>query len=101
MTVNYERVKLLVEVIKGAAELGPREANSISALAVAELRAMDDAAKKEVDSARAEAKVKADAAAAEQAAATAEAAEQVEAEAEEDQQLNVHPQPPVARQRRV
>jgi hypothetical protein len=36
-------------VIKYAADLGPREANSISALAAAELKEIDDEAKAELD----------------------------------------------------
>lgn len=53
MTINLERAAMLLHIIKGSAELGPNQANSIGALASAELRAMDDEARKEL-AARAE-----------------------------------------------
>jgi hypothetical protein len=81
MTITYERAKLLMDVIKGSADLGPRDANSLSALAAAELTEMDNEAKAELD---ARAKKAADEAAkqlaiaAEKAKAQAAAAEKVD-----------------------
>jgi len=75
MSTAFERAKLLMDVIKGSADLGPRDANSISALAAAELKAMDDEAKDELD---ARAKKAADEAA-KQAAIAAEKAKAQEA----------------------
>lgn len=80
MTVSYERAAMLIHIIKGAAELGPKDGNSISALAAMELKAMDDEARGEV-AARTE---KARQEAADKAAAEAEArAAQEAADAEE------------------
>ena len=78
MSISYERAKLLMDVIKGSADLGPRDANSISALAAAELKAMDDEARDELD---ARAKKAADEAA-KQAAIAAEKAKAQAAAAE-------------------
>lgn len=48
MSIDYSKAELLMTTIKLAADLGPGEANSIGALAVAELRAMEEEAKKEL-----------------------------------------------------
>ncbi len=86
MTVSFERAGILMSVIKMAAELGPKDGNSISALAAMELRYMDDEARKEV--AERNAKMQADAAAkaaaeAEERAAQAEADKESVAEKKE------------------
>jgi type IV secretory pathway TrbL component len=96
MTISYERAKLLIDVIKGVAELGPREGNSIGTLAVAELRAMDAEAREKVAAAVAEAKAKAAAEAAEAAAKAKAAADATAADEEAAESLRMQPRQPVA-----
>ena len=43
--MDFERALLLMQIIHKAAELGPKEANSIGALALNELRELDAEAK--------------------------------------------------------
>ena len=81
MSTSYERAKLLMDVIKGSADLGPRDANSISALAAAELKAMDDEARDDLDARAkkaADEAAKQSAIAAEKAKAQAAAAEKAD-----------------------
>jgi hypothetical protein len=85
MSISYERALLLINVIKGAADLGPKDGNSISALAAMELRAIDDTAKQDVVELAAKARAAAEAKAAEEAEARAaqEAADAEEVEGSE------------------
>ena len=73
MSIDLGRTKLLLDVVHAAATAGPGY-NNLVAVAVIELKAMDDEAAKEIAKAKAEADKK--------AAAEAEAKAKVEAEAE-------------------
>lgn len=83
MSINHDRALLLMSVIKAAAELGPKDGNSISALAAMELKYMDNEARGEVaahnEKAREEASAKAAAEAEAKAAQEAADAEEIEA----------------------
>ena len=81
MSTAHERAALLMTVIKLSADLGPKDANSISALAAAELKEMDDEAKAELDARAkkaADEAAKQSAIAAEKAKAQAAAAEKAD-----------------------
>lgn len=87
MSVSHDRALLLMNVIKAAADLGPKDGNSISALAAMELRVIDDEARGEVaarnEKIRQEAAAKAAVEAEERAAQEAADAEEIAA-ADED-----------------
>lgn len=84
MSVDFERAVLLMEVIKYSADLGPREANSVTMAALMELREMDAQAKEELAEAARQA----------QQAAVDQAAEAEAAESEDEEEDDVEMPPP-------
>ncbi len=82
MSIDLGRTKLLLDVVHAAAAAGPGY-NNLMGIAVAELKAMDDEAAKEIAKAKAEADKKAAAEAAAKAKVEAEKAKADEAKAEE------------------